>query len=319
MTGMRAVLSSTEPGGDLRTGEATRPTAGPGQTLVRFEASTINPADLKIGSGLIRPRNGKAPWTLGWDLVGRVESGDEFTPGTQVLGMSAMATTGIGTWSEWVALPSISLAAVSSDVDPARFAQLPLAGLTALQTVQDARVRPSETVAVVGAGGAVGAFVLQLLAAQRIPVIAVVRDPAVATDLVRMAATSVVDHLGPASVDVVVEAAGVDSSAAVRPGGRYIEVVPDTSADHLADGVERSTVRVAESGEKLDELINLESGGVLTLSDPLIFSLFDIDAAFTAFQQRSGRRIALTLPSDWTTPHKEFRNCPIHPPGRPSV
>jgi NADPH:quinone reductase-like Zn-dependent oxidoreductase len=268
------------------------PVPGPGDVLVRFEASSINPADLKIRDGLIRPRAGSAPFTLGWDLIGTVESGDGFAIGTRVVGMSAMASTGRGTWSELVAMKAASLAA-APDCDPAVIAQLPLVGLTALQAVQDLDPSPGDDVVVLGAAGSVGSLVVQLLLARGLRPRAVVRDAEIEQPALAGLGVEISDSAAPQSADGIVDCAGIGSSEGLRGGGRFVVVVPGTGPTVLPPGAAYVVVRVEESGERLRQLISLFRSGVIRLGDPERFPLPEALAAFDAFERRSGRRVVL--------------------------
>ncbi|MGP3533976.1 alcohol dehydrogenase catalytic domain-containing protein [Microbacterium sp. RD1] len=263
--------------GEVFVDEISEPSPGEGEVLVRLEASALNPADLKIRNGLIRPRGGEAPWTLGWDLVGRVHSGAGFHPGARVLGMSTMASTGRGTWAELVALPATALAPAPEHLEASVLAPLPLVGLTALQAVDVLAPEPGDDVLVVGARGAVGSLVVRMLEARGVAPRSAVRG----------------DEIRPSSADIVVDAAGVDNGAAVRPGGRYIALVPATEPSSLPDGSAPTVVRASQSGAGLSRLLALVADGVIPLSPPRVFALEEAAAAFAAFERRDGRRVAL--------------------------
>src|ERR1700678_3444574 len=70
---MRAI-SVSEYEGDARLGEHDKPTAGPGQILVKVQAAGMNPIDLAIASGAfseVYPAT--FPLILGVDVAGVVE------------------------------------------------------------------------------------------------------------------------------------------------------------------------------------------------------------------------------------------------------
>jgi NADPH:quinone reductase-like Zn-dependent oxidoreductase len=289
-------VQTTSPGGrdSLEIAEVADPDPGPGEVLVRFEASSIHPADRKIRDGMTRPRSGDYPYTLGWDLVGTVEAGEGFAVGTRVLGMSAMASTGRGTWSERVVLAASSMTTAPDGADPALLAQLPLAGLTALQAVQDlGPTNADDDVLVIGAAGAVGTFVVQLLLSRGIRPVALVRDRGTAGQALRGLGVDTVDRVEPQSVDGVIDAAGIGTADALRPGGRLVVVVPGTGPASLPEGASQVTVRVSESGKRLDALCSLLTSGDLNLGPADRFALRDAASAFDAFEARRGRRVVL--------------------------
>lgn len=270
------------------------PSPEPGEVLVRFEASSVNPADLKVRDGVHRPRSGNYPYTLGWDLIGRVEGGEGFAVGTQVMGMSAMASTGRGTWSDRVVLPASSLCKAPEGVDPDLLAQLPLVGLTALQALDDlGPVNGGDDVLVIGAGGGVGALVVQLLLSRGIRPVCLVRDSRAAAQTLRGLDVDIVDQVEPRSADGVIDAAGIGTADALRAGGRLVMVVPGTQPATLPEGASQVVVRVAESGVRLQELGSLVQSGQLQLGGAELFALRDAASAFDAFEARRGARVVL--------------------------
>lgn len=295
---MRAV-QLTWPGGPdaLTVSEVPAPEPADAEVLVRFEASSINPADRKIRDGLIRPRGGSSPWTLGWDLVGRVVTGGEWAEGTRVLGMSTMAATGRGTWADLVALPASSLAAVGEQVPATTLATLPLVGLTALQAVEDLQAAEGESITVVGAGGAVGLLVTRMLRNRGLAPRAVVRDLQSVRPALSELGVEIIDALPPSS-EAIVDCAGLGSCEGLVRGGRFIEVVPGTGPELLPEDATRTTVRVHESGERLAHLVDLVESGELALEEPVAFELGEAHQAFDVYTTTRGRRVALFARGD---------------------
>src|SRR5690606_31837547 len=155
-------------------------------------------------------------------------------------------------------------------------------GLTAWQAVELLEPQPGQDLLVIGARGAVGSLALQLLAARGFRARAIARG----------------DVVEPASADGIVDAAGVDHAAALRPGGRYVTVVPGTGPDELAGGGAPLVCYTRESGERLAELLRLFAEGAIRLEEPVVFPLDDAMSAFYAFERRGGRRVALICEGD---------------------
>ncbi|KAF0957856.1 NADP-dependent oxidoreductase [Rhodococcus sp. T7] len=275
------------------------PSPGEGEILIALEASAINPADVKIRSGMITPRQGNAPFTLGYDLVGTVRqtgpTAGRFLPGARVIGVSTLAVTGTGTWSEFVCLRETSLAGAPEDVDPAILAQLPLPGLTAMQAVDALQLPQRSEVLVSGAAGAVGRIALQLLHLRGHRTHALVRRAEQAELLPTGVAEEVYIGSPPTSrVDAVIDAAGIDLSAALRPGGHYVTVVPG-SPPHSVSKDSATLVIAHESGAMLHTLAELLTAGDLTLPDSTTFKFSEIEAAHREYERQLGRRITLVV------------------------
>ena len=79
----------------------------------------------------------------------------EFKPGDAVFGWSRR-----GTLAEYVCSPPSLLAAKPSNISFEQAAAVPMAGITALQGLR--RVRPGQRVLILGAGGGVGTFAVQV-------------------------------------------------------------------------------------------------------------------------------------------------------------
>lgn len=272
----------------LHVREVPDPRPGPGEVLVRFAASTINPVDVKVRSGAERSARHPLPLTLGWDLAGQVVAigtgAGRFDVGQDVVAMSAMAATGRGTWAELVALPEHLMAPAPRSVSLVDAAGLPLAGLAAAQAVDVLDPQPGHVVVVTGATGAVGGIAVQLLALRGVTVHAAVRDLARADEAARLgAAVTYADRVPGFVADGLLDTAGTALPHAVRAGGRYVSVVPGTLPAHgdLAAGVEIAMSYVDENGHRLAELVQLVDAGRLRLRTAAAYRLVDVVAAHT--------------------------------------
>lgn len=277
--------------------EVPDPQPGPGEVLVRFVASTINPVDVKVRSGAERPTHLPLPLTLGWDLAGQVvgtgPGAHRFHPGQHVLAMSAMAATGRGTWAELVALPEHLLATAPTSVSLVDAAGLPLAGLAAAHAIEVLDPQPGHVVVVTGATGAVGGIAVQLLTLRGITVRALVRDRSRAGEAADLGAATVhTGQLPERAADGLLDTAGITLPQAVRAAGRYVSVVPGSlPTDGLAAGIETSMSYVTENGSRLAELVRLVDAAHLRLRTAATYPFADVTAAHTHphFAARSGK------------------------------
>lgn len=151
----------------LQYGEQPDPKVGPDSVLVDVRASSVNPVDWKITAGYL---DGALPTYFpvipGWDVAGVVvqpgPSVTEFQAGDEVIGYVRMDTVGLGTFAEQVAAPVRALARKPKNVSWAEAATMPLAGLTAYQSLQAVGVGAGDTVLVHNGAGGVGTYAIQI-------------------------------------------------------------------------------------------------------------------------------------------------------------
>ena len=161
----------------LRLAERPDPAPAPGEVVVRIRAANVNPTDLGVRSGQARARlpELQPPFVPGWDLAGEVTAvGSEangFAPGDRVLGMIPFGRIGgrVGAYAQAAAVDPGWLAPLSTDIDDATAATLPLNALTARQALDLIAAPPGATLLVTGASGAVGGFATQLAVRAGLP------------------------------------------------------------------------------------------------------------------------------------------------------
>jgi zinc-binding alcohol dehydrogenase/oxidoreductase len=162
---------------ELAAVEVPEPVGGPGQAVVRLRAAALNHRDLRIAlNGGFPP-----PFTLGADGAGELVSGScrharvgeavVINPGLH-WGASPRAHSpefrilggpGDGTFAEYVQVPAENVYPKPASLDWAEAAAFPLAALTAYRAlVTRAEVGPGDTVLILGAGGGVASYNIQL-------------------------------------------------------------------------------------------------------------------------------------------------------------
>ncbi|MFF8277834.1 NADP-dependent oxidoreductase [Streptomyces lateritius] len=146
-----------------------RPEPGPTEILVRVHAAGLNPVDWKS-----RATGGFGGWAeqpvLGWDVSGVVEAVGLgvtlYAPGDEVFGMPRFPGQA-GAYAEYVTGPARHFARKPAALDHVRAAALPLAGLTAWQSlVGTAELRAGQRVLVHAAAGGVGHLAVQIAKAR---------------------------------------------------------------------------------------------------------------------------------------------------------
>lgn len=220
----------------LEVREVEIPTPREGEVLVRVRAAAANPVEWHLVRGepfLLRMMNGlRAPkeGDVGFDVAGVVE---EVGPGVTDLGPGdEVFGHGNGSFAELARARSSRLARKPDRLSFEQAASVPVAGGTAFHAlVTHGRVEAGERVLIVGAGGGVGSFAVQLAKALGAEVTAVCSGEK--TDYVRaLGADHVVDYTREdvttlaERYDVVIQLAGDHSLFALRrllsPHGRLV-------------------------------------------------------------------------------------------------
>jgi len=220
----------------LEVREVEAPTPREGEVLVRVRAAGANPVEwhlvrgepflIRLMNGLRRPKDGD----VGFDVAGVVEEigpgVTDFRPGDEVFGH------GSGSFAELTRARSSRLARKPERLSFEQAASVPVAGGTAFHAlVTHGKVEAGERVLIVGAGGGVGSFAVQLAKALGAEVTAVCSGEK--TDYVRaLGADCVVDYTRedvttlPERYEVVIQLAGDHSLFALRrllsPHGRLV-------------------------------------------------------------------------------------------------
>ncbi|SOD98262.1 quinone oxidoreductase family protein [Blastococcus haudaquaticus] len=154
---MRAAVLHT-PGDAPAFAEHPDPAAVAGWSTVRVTAAPIVPLDLLAASGTSYFGRPAVPYVPGVQGVGVVEESAAHAPGTRVwFATSAGMAPGDGSLGERCAVRDADLVPVDADLPDPHLAALGLSAVAAWRILADrARLRPGETVLVLGAGGAVG-------------------------------------------------------------------------------------------------------------------------------------------------------------------
>ncbi len=168
---MRAITYSKFGSADvLELTEQPDPHIGADVVVVRVKAASVNPVDWKIREGYLQGLLDVAfPAIPGWDVAGVVEKVGLDTPelqvGDEVYGYVCKDVVQGGTFAELVAAPVRTLARKPATLSFEEAAAVPLAGLTAYQSIRRAGVREGQTVLVHAAAGGVGSFAVQIAVA----------------------------------------------------------------------------------------------------------------------------------------------------------
>ncbi|HEY2260043.1 MAG TPA: zinc-binding dehydrogenase [Solirubrobacteraceae bacterium] len=196
---MHALVAISEPPfAELR--EVPDPEPLPHQALVEVKAFSLNRGECKR-------LQSKPPGDLtGWDLAGVVvaPAGNGSGPAT---GARVVGLVQAGAWAQRVAVDTELLAELPDAVSFEQAAALPVAGLTALRSLEVAGFVLGKELLVTGASGGVGRFAVQLAALAGARVTAMARRTGGLTEL---GAAELISELGPdgREFDVILDAIG---------------------------------------------------------------------------------------------------------------
>ena len=253
---------------------------GPGQVRVRVTAATVNPTDTYARNGTYAGRDPvkEPPFVPGMDVAGVLaEIGDgvqtDLEVGAHVMGI-VVPSGAHGGYREDIVLPVGSIARVPAGASDVAASTLPMNGLTARLALDRMALQPGQVLAVTGAAGAFGGYVVQLAKTEGLTVVA---DAAEADEeLVRELGADVVVRRGddvaariraqfPDGVDGLADGSVQDAAVlpAVKDGGavttvrgyrgdgqRDLRVFPVLVREYAQEGAALDRLRVqVEAGE----------------------------------------------------------------------
>src|SRR5215212_32529 len=150
---------------------------GPGQVRLRVEAAAVAPTDTHARSGAYAERDPvkTPPWVPGMDVAGVVtevgEGVDHLAVGDAAMGI-VVPFGPHGAYREDKVLPGNSVVRAPTGVDAVAASTLPMNGLTARFALDLMALAPGQVLAVTGAAGAFGGYVVQLAKADGLTVVA---------------------------------------------------------------------------------------------------------------------------------------------------
>ena len=256
--------------------------AGPGQVRLRVHAVAVNPTDTMVRNGS-RAEQQKAdppPYVPGMDAAGTVdEVGAGVSTGVKV-GDAVMAIVipkaAHGAYREQIVLGARSVARAPAGATHVQACTLPMNGLTARLSLDLLGLSRGQVIAVTGAAGAYGGYVVQLAKTEGLTVIADAADAdrelvkALGADIVITRggdyAARIREHF-PDGVDGLADGALLNERAvpALRDGGTFTAVRGFQGAPERGIAFKPTWVRTYDGEfEKLDRLRQLVEAGAVT-------------------------------------------------------
>ena len=216
------------------------PVIQPNQLLIRTQAASFNPLDYKIVRGDFKAvRKIQFPQGIGRDVSGIVEkigkSIKGFKVGDKVF--SRIDENLVGTMAEYVVSNEKDVALMPSNLSFNEAASIPLAGLTAYQSLVDvAQLSSQENVLIYAGSGGVGTIAIQL--AKHLGAYVTATTSTKNVDMVKKLGTDeVIDYTKEnfqeqgKQFDVVYDTLGgehtLNSFKMLKPGGRVISIAGD--------------------------------------------------------------------------------------------
>jgi NADPH:quinone reductase-like Zn-dependent oxidoreductase len=210
------------------------PAAGPGQVVIRMEATGVSFAEQQMRRGRYYDQPA-FPFVPGYDLVGTVlTTGEGVEPG--LAGTRVAALVKVGGWASHVLVEAADAVPVPDGVGAAEAETVVVNGITAWQMLhRKARIRAGQTILVHGANGGVGSVLVQLAHAAGVKVIgtasarhhdALRERGVIPVDYRTEDVAARVRELAPGGVDAVFDHVGgrsaVDSWHLLAPGGTLV-------------------------------------------------------------------------------------------------
>ena len=257
--------------------------AGPGQVRIRVHAAAVNPTDVLARNGT-RAEQQKAdppPYVPGMDAAGTVDEVGSGVPDRLKVGDAAMAIVvpkaSHGAYREQIVLDARSVVRVPAGKTLIEACTLPMNGLTARLSLDLLKLSPGQVIAVTGAAGAYGGYVVQLAKTEGLTVIADASEKdeklvaSLGADIVVRRGDDVASRIRshfPEGVDGIADGAMLNELVipAVRDAGAFTSIrgfegTPQRDIHFTATFVRN----YAQEFEKLDRLRQLVEEGKITL------------------------------------------------------
>jgi NADPH:quinone reductase-like Zn-dependent oxidoreductase len=233
------------------------------EVLVHVRAAAVNPPDwagvhgvpyiVRLAFGLRTPKLG----VRGTDVAGTVEAVGKnvarLRVGDEVFG------DGRGTFAEYAVAAEEHLVPKPARITFEQAAAVPMAGLTALQALRDAgSIQPGQKVLIVGAGGGIGTFAVQIA-------------KSVGAEVTGVCSTSKLDLVQSIGADHVIDYTQEDFTQSEERYDLILDNVLQHSLSHLLRVLNRSGTLVPNGGQFHKRWF--ASTGVLLINAPLL-SLF---------------------------------------------
>jgi NADPH:quinone reductase-like Zn-dependent oxidoreductase len=271
----------------LKVMDVPKPVPQPGEVLIRIMAAGVNPVDCKIRQGYLKDRlPNRFPLIPGWDAAG--------------VAYCRKPVIQHGTYAEYVSVPETYVAAKPRNLSFEEAASIPLAALTAYQSLFDAAgLGRGQNVLIHAAAGGVGGFAVQLARDRGATIWATASRKN--HEYVRgLGAHHVIDYTAcdfrekARNMDVVFDTVGGDvqirSADCVKKGGVLVSILAyQDEAALKAKGIVTKYVFVTPNASQLAELAAMAEQGRLKTHLAAVFPLEEAAQAHEMIESRHTR------------------------------
>jgi NADPH:quinone reductase-like Zn-dependent oxidoreductase len=313
---MKAIVwTKYGPPDGLQLKDVEKPVPKDDQILIKIHATTITAGDcemrrlelplmlsfpVRLYAGFLRP---KRIAILGQELAGEVEEVGahvkSYEKGDRVFGTTGF---GFGAYAEYICLPAEpddvqgTLATKPTNLTYEEAAAVPTAAFEALHFLRKANIQPWEKVLIIGAGGSIGTFAVQLARHFGADVTGV--DSAEKLDMLRsIGANHVIDYtkedytMNGGSYDLIIDVVGRDAVASrlklLKPDGYYFLAYAGLS--HILLGMWTSMtsnkkLKIQSASQRKEDLIFLKELLEVGKLKPIIDRSYPLEQTADAHQ-----------------------------------
>lgn len=271
-----------------------------GEVLIQVAFAGVNPIDVKTRSGIgwaAVQNQDNLPWVPGYDISGKViqcgPGAERFQISDTVAGFIGFPLKG-GGYSQFVCVPENELSYVPSSVTLEAAAAIPLAGETAAQAVNRARIQPGERVLILAGAGGVGHIAVQFAVAAQADVFTTCSEDNL-DYLATLGAHAINYNFAPVSerleeVDVLIDLVGgdvaLDALKCLKDDARVI-TVPTLTAELICEkaqmlGFQATGMLVDPNPEQLETMLYMIGVGLLKIE---ILEEYPMDQVVNAHKQ----------------------------------
>jgi NADPH:quinone reductase-like Zn-dependent oxidoreductase len=262
-----------------------------GELQIRIKAAGVNPVDAVISKGHYKEMMPHGfPVIPGWDFCGVVEerghAARRFQVGDEVYAYARRPEVKWGTFAEYIVIPDSYVAEKPKNMSSEEAAGIPLAGLTAYQSLYGAgKLQENQSVLILGASGGVGSFAIQLAKAKGAKIIGVASEKNHAY-MKELGADHTIDYssanvgeatkkIFPDGVDLIFDCTSGEtlqqSLQALKSSGKLVSIL--SQGEGLKPDIDFQFVFVEPNSRQLDHLAELADAGKLKVRVDKTYSL----------------------------------------------